>query len=231
MSDSTKQIIRHLHGISTMQEIADKAGLIPAIRDVQTWQCKRLLVSHQHMYQQNRFKPAVEFFINELYGPNDFSQRDQDIARIVPKMSKFLPEKALQSLASALHLNTLSFELDFALAKKLESTEINRDSYAKAYVSCDNLATRQQQIDYIRTLGNDLAEVVKMKGISSLLFISRKPAKMAGVLALHEFLEKGFKAFKNIGNVEDFIVPVVNKEHQIMQQLVNPNSPNPLPDV
>ena len=110
-------------------------------------------------------------------------------------------------------------------------TEINRDSYAKAYVSCDNLANRQQQIDYIRTLGNDLAEVVKMKGISSLLFISRKPAKIAGVLALHEFLEKGFKAFKNLGKVEDFIIPVVDKEHQIMQQLINPNSPNPLPDV
>jgi hypothetical protein len=64
-----------------------------------------------------------------------------------------------------------------------------------------------------------------------LLFISRKPAKMAGVLALHEFLDKGFKSFKNLGDVEDFITPVVNKEHQIMQQLANPNSPNPLPDV
>lgn len=231
MTDSTKQIIRHLHGISTMQEIAEKAGLMPTIRAVQAWQCKRLLASHQHMYQQKRFKPAVEFFINELYGPNDFSQRDHDIARIVPKMSKFLPESALQSLASALHLNTLSFELDFDLAKKLVDTEINRDSYAKAYVDCNNLATRQQQIDYIRTLGNDLADVVKMKGISSLLFISRKPAKMAGVLALHEFLEKGFKSFKNIGNVEDFITPVIDKEHQIMQLLVNPNMPNPLPDV
>jgi hypothetical protein len=231
MSDCTKQIIRHLHGISTMQEIAEKAGLMPSIRAVQAWQCKRLLVSHQDMYQQKRFKPAVEFFINELYGPNDFSQRDQDIARIVPKMSKFLPEKALQSLASALYLNTLSFELDFDLAKQLVNTEINRDTYAKAYISCDNIANRQKQIDYIRTLGNDLAEVVKMKGISSLLFISRKPAKMAGVLALHEFLDKGFKSFKNLGNVEDFIIPVVNKEHQIMQQLANPNSPNPLPDV
>ncbi|MFT4809619.1 MAG: hypothetical protein ACJAXM_000708 [Arenicella sp.] len=231
MSDCTKQIIRHLHGIRTMQEIAEKAGLMPSIRAVQAWQCKRLLVSHQEMYQQKRFKPAVEFFINELYGPNDFSQRDQDIARIVPKMSKFLPEKALQSLASALHLNTLSFELDFDLAQKLMGVDINRDSYAKAYVSCDNLTTRQQQIDYIRTLGNDLADVVKMKGISSLLFISRKPAKMAGVLALHEFLDKGFKSFKNLGNVEDFITPVVNKEHEIMQQLANPNSPNPLPNV
>lgn len=231
MNNSTQQIIRHLHGVRTLQEVAEKAGLIPTIRTVQAWQCKRLLVSHQGMYQQKRFRPAVEFFINELYGPNDFSQRDQDIARIVPKMSKFLPEKALCSLASALHLNTLSFELDFDLAKQLVDTEINRDSYAKAYINCDNLANRQQQIDYIRTLGNDLADVVKMKGIASLLFISRKPAKMAGVLALHEFLEKGFKSFKNLGNVEDFIIPVVNKESEIMQQLANANAPNPLPDV
>ena len=231
MNDSTKQIIRHLHGIRTMQEIAEKAELMATIRSVQAWQCKRLLASHQHMYQQKRFRPAVEFFIDELYGPNDFSQRDQDIARVVPKMSTFLPQKALQSLASALYLNTLSFELDFGLAKQLVNIEINRDTYAKAYVSCNNLANRQQQIDYIRTLGNDLADVVKMRGISSLLFISRKPAKMAGVLALHEFLEKGFKSFKNLGNVDDFITPVVNKEHEIMQQLAKPNSPNPLPDV
>jgi hypothetical protein len=54
---------------------------------------------------------------------------------------------------------------------------------------------------------------------------------MAGVLALHEFLEKGFKSFKNLGNVEDFIIPIANKEHQIMQQLANPDTPNPLPEV
>ena len=121
--------------------------------------------------------------------------------------------------------------MDFELAKQLVNPEINRDTYADAYIRCDNLAKRQQQIDYIRTLGNDLADVVKMKGISSLLFISRKPAKMAGVIALHEFLEKGFKSFKNLGNVQDFITPVMNKEHQILQQLANPNMPNPLPEV
>ena len=37
MNDSTKQIIRHLHGIRTMQEIAEKAGLMTTIRTVQTW--------------------------------------------------------------------------------------------------------------------------------------------------------------------------------------------------
>ena len=231
MSEHTKQIIRHLHGLATMQEIAEKAGLIDTIKAVQTWQCQRLLITHQDMYQQKRFKPAVAFFINELYGPNDFSQRDQDIARLVPKMSRILPDKALQSLASALHLNKLSFELDYDIAKHIEGQPITRDSYAKAYVDCDNLAARRQQIDFTYMLGKNLADVVKMKGIKTLLFISRKPAKMAGVLALHEFLERGYKAFKHLGNVNDFIPPIINTEQDIMRQLHTPNTPNPLPDV
>jgi hypothetical protein len=70
-----------------------------------------------------------------------------------------------------------------------------------------------------------------MRGISSLLFISRKPAKIAGVLALHEFLDSGFKAFKHLGNVQDFIQPIVAKEQQIMTQLYDSSATNPLPEV
>ena len=54
MTDYTKQIVRHLHGLNTMQEIAEKAEIMSTIRAVQSWQCKRLLVTHQHMYQQKR---------------------------------------------------------------------------------------------------------------------------------------------------------------------------------
>jgi hypothetical protein len=229
MSDSVRQIMRHLHTVKTIQEIAEKSHLLVTIRDIQAWQCKRLLISHQDMYQQARFKSAVEFFVNELYGPKDFSQRDQDIARLVPKMAKLLPEKALVSLASALHLNALSFELDFDMARQLVDTPIDRDSYALAYHECNNQTTRQRQIDYILTLGHDLADVVKMKGISMLLKLSRKPAKLAGVLALHEFLESGFKAFRNLGDVDDFIRPVVAREQHILTQLFDPTAPNPLP--
>ncbi|MFT4993779.1 MAG: hypothetical protein ACI965_000800 [Paraglaciecola sp.] len=229
MSDSITSIIQHLHAVSTMREMAEQANILETIRAVQNWQCQRLLLSHQEMYQQKRFKPAVEFFVNELYGPRDFSQRDHDIARVVPKMAKLLPEKALISLASALHLNALSFELDFAIARKLHGLSINRDSYARAYRDCNNQAQRQQQISYIKTLGGDLADVVRMKGISTLLMLSRKPAKLAGVISLHEFLEHGFKAFKSLGEVEDFINPVANYEQTLLTQLFDKSAPNPLP--
>lgn len=236
MSDNTKQIIRHLHGVMTLQDIAQKGDLLPTIRAVQAWQCKRLMTSHQDMYKQTKFKPAVTFFVNELYGPKDFSQRDKDIARVAPKMAKLLPESALQSLVSALHLNELSFELDFDLAKKLKNQGINRDdinrnTYLDAYRACDNRATRQQQINFIEVLGKDLAEVVKMRGISALLLLSRKPAKLAGVQSLHEFIETGFKAFKNLGNVDDFILPIVRFEQDLMKQMFDVSQPNPLPEV
>lgn len=227
MSDITKQIIRHLHAVETMQEIAEKAELVEKIKQLQEWQCQRLLISHKDLYDDPKFKPAMQFFIDELYGPKDFSQRDQDIAKVVPKMSKLLPEKALLSLSSALYLNAISYELDFAMASSLNGKEINRDTYAEAYREAKNETPRTQQIDYIERLGFDLAEVVQIRGISFLLKMSRKPAKLAGVLSLHEFIEQGFNAFNQLGHVREFIDPIIQRERITMRQLFA--GENPLP--
>jgi hypothetical protein len=85
----------------------------------------------------------------------------------------------------------------------------------------------------LENLGLDLAQVVKITGISTILLLSRKPAKVAGVKSLHEFLEKGFKSFKKLGNVNDFIDPIIDRERLIMQQLfaAKGQDENPLPEV
>jgi hypothetical protein len=219
-----------------MQEIALKADLLTTIKAVQTWQCRRLLLSHQALYQQKLYKPALDFFIHELYGPKDFSQRDKDIKRLAPKMAIFLPDTALQSLASALHLYALSFELDFAMAKALKdqalnAKPINRDTYLAAYQACNNANDRQQQIHLIEVMAKDLAEAVKMRGVATLLLLSRKPAKIAGVWVLHEFINSGYKAFSRINNVDDFILPIVHFEQGLKDQMFNLPMPNPLPTV
>lgn len=231
MSQLLEDISQHLMQVSALHQQVVSDDLQGSVRSVQTWQTHRLLASHQAFWQKKRFKPAMQFFIDELYGPKDFSQRDEEIARVVPKMSKILPQKALKSLESALRLNSLSYQLDIALAQHLHEQPLNRDSYAKAYRSCDNQPSRVLQIELLQALGNDLAEVVKISGISTLLLLSRKPAKVAGVESLHHFLETGFKAFKKLGNVSEFIDPIVAKERQIMHDLFDPNKPNPLPAV
>jgi hypothetical protein len=230
MSKTLALIIQHLQHCDEQREQARASGLLPQVLALQAWQCKRLLLSHNDLMVQKRFQAAMQFFVDELYGPKDFSQRDQDVAKVVPKMAKLLPDKALHSLESALHLNDLSMQLDIQLSQQLDGKDIDRDTYFAAYRACNNQALRQQQIGFIQVLGEDLAEVVHIKGISTLLFLSRKPAKIAGVSSLHEFIEDGFKAFKKIGRVEDFLGPVIERERLLMLAMFSSQSSNPLPE-
>lgn len=232
MSNTLENIILSLQHTQNMQMQIAQNRLTASIRHLQAWQTKRLLITHADLWQSKRFKPAMQFFIDELYGPKDFSQRDNELARVVPKMAKLLPEKALLSLQAALKLNALSLELDLSLIQELGQDVLNHDSYFSSYKACDNKAKREEQIQLLENLGVDLAQVVKISGISAILMLSRKPAKVAGVKSLHEFLEKGFKSFKKLGNVNDFIDPIISRERKIMHALFeNDVNGNPLPKV
>lgn len=231
MATTLDLIISHLQHAEKLQHKTQALGLVDKLRTLQDWQTKRLLATYKDLWESKRFRPAMEFFIDELYGPKDFSQRDQEIARVVPKMSKLLPKQALQSLEAALRLNSLSYEMDLSLTEHIGGAVITRDSYAVAYRKCDNKAQREQQIVLLEGLGEDLADVVKIKGISALLMLSRKPAKVAGVESLHSFLETGYKSFKRLGKVDDFIDPIVTRERQLMEALFDESTENPLPEI
>jgi hypothetical protein len=232
MSNTLDKILQSLQAIEHMNLLITEQGLTDAIRKLQTWQTNRLLVTHDDLWNSERFKPAMQFFVDELYGPRDFSQRDVEMARAVPTMTKIIPNKGLASLQTALRLNCLSLELDIALAQKLGNEEINRSRYFDYYRLSSNQSQREEQIQLLENLSIDLPKVVKIPGISVILMLSRKPAKVAGVETLHAFLEKGFNAFKELGNVHDFIDPIISRERDMMHALFAANGPteNPLPD-
>lgn len=235
MTAPVSHIIQHLLKVDAKRNLADKMGILPRVKALQSWQCERLLASHQDLAQQSRYQLAMGFFVDELYGPKDFSQRDADIARVVPKLAKVLPQKAMDALHDALALNALSFELDLAVVEAMGDQALNRDNYAAAYRATNMQAEREQQLAIIEDLGAQLADVIKIRGIGMLIKLARKPAKMAGLIALHEFLERGFTAFKALGDVHSFIDPVLERERLLMQQLFDPSrdlsKDNPLPHV
>ncbi|WP_032096004.1 MULTISPECIES: FFLEELY motif protein [unclassified Alteromonas] len=234
-----QEIIKHIHRVNAQRDLANKLNLMALIHQLQDWQCQRLLVSHDDLAKQQRYQKAMAFFVEELYGPKDFSQRDADLVRVIPKLAKVLPEKAMNAMNDALSLNALSFDLDMEMAQYLNkhfaTQPINRDSYAQAYRSVGRKDDRESQITIISHLGDQLADVIKVRGIGMLISMSRRPAKMAGLLALHEFLDRGFNAFKAIGDVQSFIQPVLERETRLMEILLSENTTlpedNPLPVV
>ena len=234
-----QEIIKHIHRVNALRDLANQLGVMPIIHQLQHWQCERLLVTHDDLAQQKRYQKAMAFFVDELYGPKDFSQRDADLVRVIPKLAKVLPDKAMNAMDDALSLNALSFDLDMAMAQYLQAhfpnEPINRDNYALAYRHVGRIDDRTHQIDIISHLGDQLADVIKIRGIGMLISLSRRPAKLAGLLALHEFLERGFDAFKALGDVQSFIQPVLVREKAIMQTLLSDEftlpEDNPLPVV
>ncbi len=234
-----QEIIKHIHRVNALRDLAGQLGVMPFIHQLQHWQCERLLVSHEDLAKQKRYQKAMAFFVEELYGPKDFSQRDADIVRVIPKLARVLPDKAMNAMDDALSLNALSFDLDMAMAQYLKThfpdQSINRDSYAEAYRYVGRADARAHQIDIISHLGDQLADVIKIRGIGMLISLSRRPAKLAGLIALHEFLERGFNAFNAIGDVQSFIQPVLTREKALMHSLLNTKlqlpEDNPLPVV
>lgn len=233
MSNTLEQILKNLQEIEQMNQLLTQQGLIETIRKLQTWQTNRLLATHDDLWNSKRFRPPMQFFADEIYGPKDFSARDVELARAVPKMAKVIPEKGLQSLQTAIRLNSLSLELDLALAQHLGNDTLSRDSYFECYRQSGSLAQRAEQIQLLETLSFDLPGVVNTPGISLVLKLSRKPAKLAGVGVLHAFLEDGFNSFKKVGDVNDFINPVITREKEMMNALFSASglTENPLPDV
>ncbi|NVK58119.1 MAG: hypothetical protein HWE26_21195 [Alteromonadaceae bacterium] len=234
-------IIAHLQQVNARRTEAENMQLLSSIHTLQQWQCERLLATHAEMAQKPAYAKAMDFFVDELYGPKDFSQRDADLMRVIPKLAKALPNKAMQAIEQALWLNALSFDLDMAVARELREQQpplgepLNRSTYAKAYRAVGRTADREQQINIVANLGQQLADVVRIPGIGLLIKVSRRPAKLAGLLSMHEFLQRGFSAFKDLGDVSAFIEPVVATETELNAKLLDSRidltEENPLPDV
>jgi len=79
--------------------VRDPRNLLPQLSMLRQWQSKRLAESFTDFLADARMRPAAEFFLADLYGDKDFSARDRDAARVLPLMSRLLPD-TVSALAS-----------------------------------------------------------------------------------------------------------------------------------
>ena len=184
------------------------------------WQSLRLARTHRDLLNSPRYGPAARFFLDDLYGPKDFSRRDDEVERIVPLMTRLLPPSALRTIAMAVGLDALSEELDSAMIAALRAAgsmrQIDDQAYASAYRACNNRPQREAQIGLVGQIGGTLAGLTRMPLLTGLLRMMRGPAHVAGLAELHEFLERGFSAFKHMGGADEFLRTVRDRETALM---------------
>ncbi|MET0204196.1 MAG: hypothetical protein ABW276_07795 [Casimicrobiaceae bacterium] len=194
------------------------AGSLERLAD---WQARRLRTTYADLAADPRYTAAVTFFQNDLYSGADYSRRDADLARVVPTMVKMLPEGVIATVALAMELNALSQELDRALLERLPraDAQFSVAEYCKAYRRAGNFPLRRRQIKLIGEVGAALDRYVQKPLVRTALAMMRQPARLAGMGALQEFLERGFAAFRAMGGADTFLRTIDERETRIMESI------------
>jgi hypothetical protein len=205
---------------------ADDAASARRLEELQHWQSHRLLLTHADLRAEPRYRKAVEFFFEDLYGGGDPRGRDRDLARVHRVMQRLLPRQALRALCLAVDLEVLSQELDAEVVRQLPPGPITVDKYAEAYRRAGRAADRERQIDLLGVIGNYLEDVVHKPLVHRLVRVARRPAHAAGFGALQELLERGLDAFEAMHGAKDFLAIIRDREARAMKRILT-RTPDP----
>jgi hypothetical protein len=209
----------------------EEAAAPTRLRELKRWQSERLARDYADIAAVPRYTAATSFFLDDLYGPKDFSRRDAEMLRIVPSMAKLLPASAVETAALAIELEALSEELDHRTAAQLAAGPIGEATYAEAYRKGTARSERERQIELIVAVGRRLDSLVSKPLVFRTLRLMRRPAKLAGLEDLQEFLEHGFKAFREMDGAEEFLALIKGREMALLNRLFSgaarPFSPQP----
>lgn len=215
-----RRLTKHLE-ISTHLRVMAKAdpGMGKARQHLRTWQAGRIARTHADLLTSPRFGLAAAFFLTDVYGAKDASERDEEVKRAVPPMTKFLPVSALETVADVIELDALSEGLDAAMVAALGArvTAIDAAAYGCAYRKVDRRKDRERQIYLIKHLGKSLDRLASRRFAGTALMLMRKPAQIAGFGNLFELLERGYAAVHAMGSIEEFLTLVVSRERRILK--------------
>ncbi|MBT8065293.1 MAG: hypothetical protein HKP03_04585, partial [Xanthomonadales bacterium] len=189
---------------------------------LQTWQQARIARSFDDMMQQPGYRPAVVFFLEEIYGGLDFRERDQDMSKVMPVMIRFLPDRTLMTMSEAFELQAISLEFDMDMAANMAVSkvdELDMERYCDVYRACSQRDGRERQIQLIRKLGYDLERLVRWPMVNTLVRLLRGPAHAAGFGALQEFLESGLVSFRALEDPVWFVETIFEREWGAMEAM------------
>lgn len=229
--DAARLLYDLQHSVEFRHRQVEAQGLAPQLALLRTWQSERLKKTYADFLADQRFRPACLFFLSDIYGPTDFSQRDHDVERVHAVLSKVVPAPMLSLLTDVIWLNTLTNELDAHLLQVLVNdlqmkVEITPELYAEAYRLCDNYTERADQIDLISSILPQVANGAHIPMVGLALRVLYGPAHAAGWDDLYSFLTRGFEAFARLRDVKVFVSTIRHRELRILDQIYA-NAPDP----
>ena len=213
MSADAHTILGHLQTVERERERrAASHDLAARVTALKAYQQRRFAHTYSDLLATHRYGPAARFFLEELYGPTDYSRRDAQFARVVPALVRLFPQDIVNTVGTLAELHALSEELDSMAALHLASTLVDGIAYVNAWQATGHAADRERQIALILSVGDSLDRLTRNPLLRHTLKMMRGPARSAGLAELQSFLERGFDTFKAMSGAREFLATVGTRE-------------------
>lgn len=190
-----------------------------AVVAVKAYQQRRFTHTYADLLPSTRYGAAARFFLDELYGPLDFSHRDAQFARVVPALVRVFNADIVRTVATLARLHALSESLDSAMGRHLGSAAPTAATYGQAWRRTGKQAERETQIALTLAVGTALDRHTRSALLRHSLRLMRGPARAAGLAELQRFLETGFDAFKAMQGAADFLDLIGRRERELASAL------------
>ncbi len=206
------------------QEYLSDKALLARYKRFVSWQTDYMLPNYEDLRASEHYSSAVGFVVSDLTGIG-VSQRDHDIARVVPMMSRMLPEKVLGTLAAAMRLNARVLGINLSICRALyaERTVDAVISEADYCIACRQASSLDEYLELVRLIeevGRNLDRVIRIPMIGVTLKTMRAPARLAGFGALQIFLEKGYTAFVALDDVDQFLKHITLRMTEVFTRIM-----------
>jgi hypothetical protein len=212
---SQESITKGLERVRSLRaEMGRDVNLAQRVHQVKLHQHRRFERDYADLLASARYGSAARFFMEDLYGPTDFSARDAQFGRVVPNLVRVLPTEVVCTVERLIELHGLSEELDHQMARAIGSGELDEGGYAMAWRNVGRREDRARQVDLMLDIGRALDRHTRSNFLGTSLRLMRGPARAAGLEQLQRFLEAGFSAFAAMGGAGEFLNTVAANERK-----------------
>ena len=222
LADQIRAHLAQVAGLRAGQQ-ADPA-LAQRVRVLKAYQARRFEQTYADLLATPRYHAATRFFLDDLYGPQEFGARDTQFGRVVPALVRLFPHAVVATVAQLGQLHALSESLDYHTARHLGDGPLDAAAYIRAWQATGRADQRTQQITLTLAIGRALDGFTGSRLLRTSLRVMRGPAQAAGLSALQDFLEAGFDAFGAMRGADDFLATVGQREQTLADALFAPDA-------
>jgi len=211
--------------VALRQKVVDQPDLALALHTIKHVQARRFSGTYQDLLHSASYAACAKFFLEELYSDKDFAERDAQFARIAGALERTFPQQVVATAVALAELHNLTEELDLAMALnwQLQPGFSQAQAYVLAWRAVGRREDRLWQLDKVLEIGQELGHLTRKPGLHFMLKMMRKPAQLAGLGSLQNFLESGFNHFadlaRNKGTVSSFLDTVKARESTWLDRL------------